>query len=94
MTNIGNNLLAKEPKFSDILNKFEVAETKTNILDNEKNHHLIFVSLGTLFNNNFIIYKKIVDAFETFDLEVYEEDFPHRKIKSENFQFIFYIIFF
>lgn len=29
---------------------------------------LILVSLGTLFNNNFIIFKKIIDAFENFDL--------------------------
>ena len=84
VTNIGNNSLIKEQKFSDILNKFEIVETKTNILDNQKNQFLIFVSLGTLFNNNFIIYKKIIDAFETFDLETCEEETSFKKIKLEN----------
>jgi hypothetical protein len=83
VTNIGNNSLIKEQKFSDILNKFEIAETKTNILEDQKNQFLIFVSLGTLFNNNFIIYKKIIDAFETFDLEC-EEETGFKKIKLEN----------
>lgn len=84
VTNIGNNSLIKEQKFSDILNKFEIVETKTNILDNQKNQFLIFVSLGTLFNNNFIIYKKIIDAFETFDSETCEEETSLKKIKLEN----------
>ena len=84
VTNIGNNSLIKEQKFSDILNKFEIVETKTNILDNQKNQFLIFVSLGTLFNNNFIIYKKIIDAFEKFDSETCEEETSLKKIKLEN----------
>ena len=83
---MGNNNLLKEQKFSDILNKFEVVETKTNILSNYNNQHLIFVSLGTLFNYNFIIYKKILDAFETFDSEPCSEinDIDGNEVKLEN----------
>ena len=83
---MGSNNLLKEQKFSDILNKFEVVETKTNMLANEKNQHLIFVSLGTLFNYNFLIYKKILDAFETFDSEPCSEinDIDGNEVKLEN----------
>ena len=43
-------------------------ESKVNMLEAKgSKEHLVYVSLGTVFNNNFSIYKTIVDAFKTFD---------------------------
>nr|QNH67984.1 UDP-glucuronosyltransferase-like protein 2 [Brachionus koreanus] len=45
---------------------FDLIPAKSYKFDNDIK--LILVSLGTLFNNNFNIFKKIIDAFENFDI--------------------------
>ena len=73
-----------EEKIEKILNGFEIKENKVNILD-ETTDKLIYVSLGTLFNNNITIFKQIFEAFETFDLEPIENK---SKISSKNIKIV------
>ena len=61
-----NYSMNHDKKIEKILNEFEIKESKVNILG-EPGHRLIYVSLGTLFNNNIAIFKQIFDAFETID---------------------------
>lgn len=74
-TTIEANILI--PSYLDQMNQepfkslFEIFPIKEidNLSYFESELHLVFVSLGTLFNNNFDIFKKIIDAFKTFDEE-------------------------
>jgi hypothetical protein len=73
-----NYSLNQDKKIEKILNGFEIKENKVNILD-ESTDKLIYVSLGTLFNNNITIFKQIFEAFETFDLEPVENKSNNEK---------------
>jgi UDP:flavonoid glycosyltransferase YjiC (YdhE family) len=76
---------AHDPMFQEIFNKFEIVEKKSNLLENESNpNRLIYVSLGTLYNNNLEIYKRIIDAFKSFD----EFNNNQSRIKLENLTII------
>lgn len=61
LSDLYSNQLQTEP-FKSL---FELIPIKPFKFDYEIK--LILVSLGTLFNNNFEIFKKIIDAFENFD---------------------------
>jgi len=51
----------------DIFAKFNVRETKRNILE-ETREHLVYVSLGSCFNNNIEVYQEILYGIKTFNL--------------------------
>ena len=51
---------------SEIFDKFKDRETKINIL--EEKEQLVYVSLGSTFNNNIDVYKIIVDGIKSFNL--------------------------
>nr|QVK45634.1 UDP glucuronosyltransferase [Brachionus paranguensis] len=62
LNQIYSNQLQNEP-FKSLLDLFPINSLKFN-----NDLKLVLVSLGTLFNNNFEIFKKIIDAFEYFDV--------------------------
>ena len=51
---------------NEIFDKFHEKDTKINILDEKE--QLVYVSLGSVFNNNIEVYKIIVDGIKSFDL--------------------------
>ena len=79
-----NDLYKISKEFSDILDKFEIKETKINILDNDS--HLVYISLGTLWNNDLQLFKSILDAIKSFDY--YQNDFENKNLKFENLNII------
>jgi UDP:flavonoid glycosyltransferase YjiC (YdhE family) len=79
-----NDLYKISKEMSDFLDKFEIKETKINILDNDS--HLIYISLGTVWNNNLEIFKSILDAMKLFDY--YQKYFENKNLKFENLNII------
>jgi len=74
----------KDESIKNILETFKIKQEKINILDDD-DPKLIYVSLGTVFNNNITIFKLILDAFATFDLEPNE---TKSKISSNNIKIV------
>ena len=50
----------------EIFNTFKVRDSKKNILEEEK-EHLIYISMGSTFNNNLEAYRKILDGIKSFN---------------------------
>ena len=82
--NSRNYSLNKDEKLEELLNSFEIKENKINILE-EPSDKLIYVSLGTIFNSDLRVYKIILKAFKTFDLEPFE---TRSNIKLKNLKII------
>ena len=77
---------AKKDPIHEILKRFEARNSKLNILADDQ-EYLIYVSLGTVFNNNLSIYKMILDAVTTFDLELDSGEFEH-KVRFKQFKLV------
>jgi UDP:flavonoid glycosyltransferase YjiC (YdhE family) len=82
--NSRNYSLNKDEKLEELLNNFEIKESKMNILE-EPTDKLIYVSLGTIFNSDLRVYKIILKAFKTIDLEPFE---TRSNIKLKNLKII------
>lgn len=82
--NVSNYAAFRDNSLNELIESFEVKENKINILD-ENTVHLIYVSLGTVFNAQFELFKTIIKAFRTFDLESLT---TKSKIKRENLRII------
>lgn len=80
---INYDSLKFEP-MKEMMNKFPIKEDKSNMLE-EDGEFLVYVSLGTVFNNNLTIYKLMIDAIKTFDSD--SDKYEH-KIKFNNLKVI------
>ncbi|CAF0811036.1 unnamed protein product [Brachionus calyciflorus] len=78
LNQIFSNQSEQEP-FKTIFNSISVKSD-----DSKNDYKLVYVSLGTLFNNNFDIFKKIIDAFVSYD----EGDSNEGFIKLSNLKVI------
>lgn len=74
-----------DDKIEKILNSLPEIKKKDGIFD-ENDIVLVYSSLGTVFNNNLVIYTKIIDAFKTFDQEPSKT--KHTKLKFSNIRLI------
>jgi UDP:flavonoid glycosyltransferase YjiC (YdhE family) len=72
-------------QLADILKLFESKETKAGNIENDK-LFLIYISLGTINNNNYDIYKTLIEGFINFDDEPIES--RNRNIKVSQLKII------
>ena len=75
----------KDDSVKNILETFKIKDNKVNILDDDDDQKLIYVSLGTTFNDKLEIFKMIFEAFKAFDLEPNE---TKSKIRSKNIKLL------
>ena len=60
--------LSDTPQLKKILDKFDVKESKMSLLEDSR-EHLVYVSLGSCFNDNIQVYTTILDGIKSLDLE-------------------------
>jgi len=72
-------------ELSNILNMFEPKDSKKACIETDK-LFLIYISLGTINNNNYDIYKTLIEGFINFDNEPIESRNPN--IKAEQLKII------
>jgi UDP:flavonoid glycosyltransferase YjiC (YdhE family) len=77
---VRNDSITNE-KLKEILSKFE-PKNPIDVANFETKYKLVYVSLGTLFNNKINVFEKIIDAFRIFDQE------PNAQIKSNDLEVV------